>query len=128
MNYLYKNKNKKTNKAHHNYQTMDERIIIQSTTAGKADSPKTTNCISARHQVSILTTNTDQNLMYYRCSFPCIKVHSLERKKYTHTHTHTHSHTQIYMHAHAITHTHTHADTRAHTHMWERGMFTHMQI
>ena len=51
-----------------------------------------------------------------------------EKKVYTHTHTHTHSHTQIYMHAHAITHTHTHADTRAHTHMWERGMFTHMQI
>ena len=44
MNYLYENKNKKTNKAQHNYHTLDNRTIIQSTTAKKVDSPETTNC------------------------------------------------------------------------------------
>ena len=44
VNYLYQNKNKKTNKAHHNYHTLDNRTIIQSTTAKKVDSPETTNC------------------------------------------------------------------------------------
>ena len=39
-------KNKKTNKAHHNYHALDDCTIIQSTTAGKVDSPETTNCTS----------------------------------------------------------------------------------
>ena len=65
--------------------------------------------------------------MYYRCSFPCIQVHTLARKKvYTHTHTRTLTHK--YICTHTYRHAHTHADTRAHTHMWERRMFTHMQI
>ena len=45
-----KNPNK-TNKAHHNYHTMDNRAIIQSTTAGKVDSPETTNCTSVHKHV-----------------------------------------------------------------------------
>ena len=36
----------KTNKEHYNYHTMDDRTIIQSTTAGKVDSPETANCTS----------------------------------------------------------------------------------
>ena len=34
--------NKKTNKTHHNYHTLDDRTIIQST-ARKVDNPETTN-------------------------------------------------------------------------------------
>ena len=51
MNYLYKRKNKKTNKAHHNYHTMDDRTIIQSTTAEKVNSPETTNCTSIHKHI-----------------------------------------------------------------------------
>ena len=41
----------RTNKAHHNYHTLDNRTIIQSTTAGKVDSPETTNCTSVHKHV-----------------------------------------------------------------------------
>ena len=51
MNYLYKNKKQKTNKAHHNYHTLDDRTIIQTTTAGKVDRPETTNCTSVHKHV-----------------------------------------------------------------------------
>ena len=51
MNYLYKNKNKKTNNAPHNNHTLDDRTIMQSTTAGKVDSPETTNCASVHKHV-----------------------------------------------------------------------------
>ena len=44
-------KNKKTNKAHHNYHTLDDRSIIQSTTAGKVDDSETTNCTSVHKHV-----------------------------------------------------------------------------
>ena len=44
-------KNKKTKKAHHNYHTLDDRTIIQSTTAGKVDNPVTTNCTSVHLHV-----------------------------------------------------------------------------
>ena len=48
----YQNKNKtKTNKTHHNYHRMDDRTIIQSTTARKVDSPETTDCTSVHKHV-----------------------------------------------------------------------------
>ena len=51
--HISKNKqtNKQTNKAHHNYHAMDDRIIMQSTTAGKVDSPETTDCTSVHKHV-----------------------------------------------------------------------------
>ena len=60
MNNLYQNKNKKTNKAHHNYHTVDGRTIIQSTTAGKVDSPETTNCTSVhKNVIKLLSKHID---------------------------------------------------------------------
>ena len=44
-------KNKKTNKTHHNYHALDDRTIIQSTTAGKVDSPETASCTSVHKRV-----------------------------------------------------------------------------
>ena len=69
-----------------------------------------------------MTTNIDQNLKYYKYSFPCTQVHSLGGKNAraharAHTHTHTHIYIYIYMHAHAQ---HTRRHTSTHTHV-EKG-------